>query len=174
MSKLLYFREFNKQFHFSMFLVTLKLIILIMFSLFSFFVFSIILLEINTSPVVSDNLLGDHEIISNSEGELQFSVSRYNLLVPNLMNNQYGSLFMNISLLGDGARIDQVTPSKLKKDTWEMKLADGSHIYVTSKRSTSGSINNKNTNIQEYYFVWSKPQPNGAPEMCFDLGNASW
>ena len=151
-----------------------------MFSLLKLVVFSLLLLlfplshQNSTFTVEESNLISvDDNVVITTDGEVQFSASQRNLLLPNLLRDRLGRLVLNISLTE--AKIDHVSQSKLNENTWALKLTDESVLHISTKRSTSGLAHDgdDSADIQEYYIVWSTRE-NGK-EVCFDLGSgASW
>lgn len=153
-----------------------------MFSLLKLVVFSLLLLlfplshQNSTSTVEEsvDLISVDDSVVITTDGEVQFSASQRNLLLPNLLRDRLGRLVLNISLTE--AKIDHVSQSKLSENTWALKLADESVLYISTKRSTSGLAHDGDdrADIQEYYIVWSTRE--SGREVCFDLSGdgASW
>ncbi len=152
-----------------------------MFSLLKLVVFSLLLLlfplshQNSTFTVEESNLISvDDNVVITTDGEVQFSASQKNLLLPNLLRDRLGRLVLNISLTE--AKIDHVSQSKLSENTWALKLADESVLYIATKRSTSGLAHDGDdrADIQEYYIVWSTRE--SGREVCFDLSGdgASW
>lgn len=147
-----------------------------MLLLLKFVVFFLLLLlshQDSTSPV-EENLVGDDSVVITTGGEVLFSATKKYFLLPNLLRDRFGKLVLNISLTE--AKIDHVSQSKLSENTWALKLADESVLYISTKRSTSGLAHDGDdrADIQEYYIVWSTRE--SGREVCFDLSGdgASW
>ena len=109
------------------------------------------------SPGVSGAITS--KVVVNSDGVVQFSLSKDSILLPNLQRDPYGTLALKFTLTG--ATIEQVI-EKNRNAVWNLVLKDGSTVTVSSK-TTDG--------IQEYYAVWATAEQ--GKEVCFSLGNDS-